>query len=167
MDGNDVVRDEPRAVRRRARKPKSKAFTNVTYLFTTSLSSYKVPVYTSKETIDEAVGYYDEECHEIAVRVPAPSPAAEADRMLHEHLHALSHILLPADSRLSELQVNTISTSLVDLLIRNDALREFLVERLVHSEHLYSKQYQRTKADKRPAADGDSLPDTRSEAPAG
>lgn len=131
MDGNGVVLDPAKPVRRRRRKPKSKAFTGVTHLFTTTLSSYKIPVFSSKENIEgDAVGYWDEECHEIAVRLPAPSDAAEADRMIHEHLHAISTLLLPPDARLTELQVNTVSTALVDLLIRNGDLREFVIERL-------------------------------------
>lgn len=131
MDGDGVVLDPAKPVRRRRRKPKSKAFSNVAYLFTTTLSSYKVPVYVSKEAIEgDAVGYWDEECHEIAVRLPAPSDAAEADRMIHEHIHAISTLLLPPDGRLSELQVNTVSTALVDLLMRNRDLRDFVVSRL-------------------------------------
>jgi len=73
---------------------------------------------------------FDPETHEIAIKLPGQSPVAEADRMLHEHIHAISEIVLDGDSRLTELQVNTVSTTLIDLLCRNRELREFLLNRL-------------------------------------
>lgn len=85
----------------------------------------------SKKDIEgDAVGYWDPETHEIAVRLPAPSGPAEADRMLHEHIHAISSVHLPAEVRLNELQVNTLSTALIDLFARNPHLWDFLSRRI-------------------------------------
>jgi hypothetical protein len=69
--------------------------------------------------------------HEIAVVLPGQSPVAEADRMWHEFLHAISTIILPPEFRLNEPQVNAIATAQIDLLQRNPSLLAFVVSRLV------------------------------------
>lgn len=127
-----VVPDVPAVVRRRPRRPRSKSFKGATFLFSTNVSGYVVPVFRQKDPLDgDAVGYWDPESHEIAVQLPAPSPGAEADRMLHEHMHAISVIALPAELRLNEFQVNAMSTTLIDVLSRNTEFRDFLLSRIV------------------------------------
>ena len=131
MASHDVVQHRPRAVRSRARRPRTAAFKGFRYLFTTNIASYQVPVFATRGLIKgDAVGYYDEEEQELAVQLPGPGAAAEADRVLHEHLHALSAILLPPEKRLDENQVNTLSTGLIDTLTRNPDLWAFLVQRI-------------------------------------
>jgi hypothetical protein len=79
----------------------------------------------------DACGFWSEETHEIGVQLPGQSPVAEADRMWHEFLHAISTIILPPGKRLDEMQVNAIATAQVDLLQRNPSLLAFVVSRLV------------------------------------
>lgn len=132
MDGDVVVPSLPPTVRPRARRPRSKSFKGATYFFTVNISGYPVPVFRQKNMLDgDAVGYWDPEAHEIAVTLPAPSPIAEADRVLHEVIHAISQVVLPADVRLNELQVNSLSMTLVDVLARNNELRDFLLARII------------------------------------
>jgi hypothetical protein len=135
MDGDNVVLPDPTTVRRRPKKPRSKSFKGATYLFTSSISGYAIPLYRQKGMLEgDAVGLWDPETHEIAVTLPAPSPVAEADRVLHEYLHAASTIVLPPELRLNEYQVNAISTCIVDMLARNPELRTFLLTRMTPVE---------------------------------
>ena len=132
MAGDDILLPGPAPVRHRAKRPHSKSFKGAKFLFTTNVSGYQIPVFTQKGALDgDAVGYWDPETHEICVTHPAPSPAAEADRVLHEHLHAISVIVLPVELRLNEMQVNALSTALIDVLTRNAELRNFLLTRIV------------------------------------
>ena len=131
MADNDVLPPDTPTVRHRPKRPHSKSFKGAKFMFNTNVSGYQIPVYRQKEPLDgDAVGYWDPESHEICVTHPAPSPAAEADRVLHEHLHAISVIVLPVELRLNEMQVNAMSTAIVDMLTRNTELREFLVSRI-------------------------------------
>lgn len=132
MADDDAVQPDPGPVRRRPRKPRAKSFKGATYMFSSNVAGYSIPVFRQKDPLDgDAVGYWDPESHEIGLQLPAPSPGAEADRMLHEHLHAISVIVLPAELRLNEFQVNALSTTLIDVLSRNAPLREFLLSRIL------------------------------------
>lgn len=131
MADDDVVPSLPPTVRRRPRRARSKSFKGSRFLFTSNISGYNIQVYQQKEAMDgDAVGYWDPESHEIGVTLPAPSPAAEADRVLHEHLHAISVIVLPPEIRLNEFQVNALSTTLIDVLARNSEFRNFILSRV-------------------------------------
>ena len=84
----------------------------------------------------DACGYWSPETHEIAVQLPGQSPVAEADRVWHEFLHAISTIILPPEARLNETQVNAVATAQIDLLQRNPSLLAFVVSRLVPDSEL-------------------------------
>lgn len=131
MASDDVLLPNPNPVRHRPKRPRSKSFKGTTALFSINIAGYVVPVFKHKKPLeDDAVGLWDPNFHEIAVTLPAPSPAAEADRLLHEVFHAISTVILPPELRLNELQVNGMSTALVDTLSRNVELRDFLITRL-------------------------------------
>ena len=132
MASDDVVQRKSRKVRAGAPRPRFKTFRGAKHLLTATLAGYKIPVFKRADYFDgEAVGMWWPDTHEIAVMLPGQSPVAEADRMWHEFLHAISTIILPPDQRLSESQVNAISTAQIDLLQRNPSLLAFLVSRLV------------------------------------
>ena len=132
MADSDVVRRKPRAVRSGTPRPRFKTFRGSKHLLTATLAGYKIPVFKRADYFDgEAVGMWWPDTHEIAVMLPGQSPVAEADRMWHEFLHAISTIILPPDQRLTEPQVNAISTAQIDLLQRNPTLLAFVVSRLV------------------------------------
>lgn len=131
MDGDNVVPDRPKAVRRRSKKPRFKTFRGASHLFTASIAGYEVPVFTRKDEFDgDAVGMWWPGTHELAVVLPGQSPVAEADRLWHEFLHAISTIILPPDKRLDETQVNAVATAQIDLLQRNPTLAAFILSRL-------------------------------------
>lgn len=132
MDGDNVVQPKPRAVRRRNKRPRFKTFRGSTHLLTATLAGYKIPVFKRRDLFDgDACGMWWPETHEIGVVLPGQSPVAEADRLWHEFLHAISTIILPPDKRIDEMQVNAIATAQIDLLQRNPSLLAFVVSRLV------------------------------------
>jgi len=132
MASDDDVRSKSRAVRPRARRPRCKAFRGSTLLLTATLAGYKIPVFKRRDYFDgDTVGMWDADTHEIGVMLPGQSPVAEADRLWHEFLHAISAIILPVELRLDETQVNAIATAQIDLLHRNPSLLAFVVSRLV------------------------------------
>lgn len=132
MDDAKLVPPKPRAVRRRSKRPRFKAFRGSTHLLTATLAGYKIPVFRRRDLLDgDAVGFWSEDTHEVAVVLPGQSPIAEADRMWHEFLHAISTIILPPGKRLDEMQVNAVATAQIDLLQRNPSLLAFVVSRLV------------------------------------
>lgn len=132
MAGNDALRGKPRKVRPGAPRPRCKTFRGAKHLLTATIAGYKIPVFHRKDLFDgDACGMWDTATHELAVVLPAPSPVAEADRMWHELLHAISTIILPPDKRLDETQVNAVATAQMDLLARNPTLLAFVVSRLV------------------------------------
>ena len=135
MAGDNLIPHIPERIRRRTKKPRSKSYKGAAYMFTSNISGYSVAVYKQKGLLDgDAVGYWDPETHEIGLVLPAPSPMAEADRMLHEHIHAMSNIVLPIEMRLNEFQVNAISTTMVDALTRYSELRDFLLSRIAPAQ---------------------------------
>jgi hypothetical protein len=132
MDGSNLVRTKPRPIRRSTKKPRYKTFRGSTHVLTANLAGYTVPVFKRKDPFDgDSVGMFQPETHEIAVQLPGQSPVAEADRLWHEFLHAISTIILPPEKRLDETQVNAISTAQIDLLQRNPSLLAFLLSRLL------------------------------------
>jgi hypothetical protein len=132
MASDDVVRHPVRKVRSRTTRPRLKTFRGAKHLLTASVAGYTVPVFTRRDPFDgDAVGMWSSETHEIAVQLPGPSPVAEADRLWHEMLHAISTIILPPEHRLDETQVNAIATAQIDVLQRNPSLLAFVVSRLV------------------------------------
>ena len=132
MASDNVVRRKPRTVRSGAPRPRFKTFRGAKHLLTATLAGYKVPVFKRADYFDgEAVGMWWPDTHEIAVMLPGQSPVAEADRLWHEFLHAISTIILPPDHRLNETQVNAVATAQIDLLQRNPSLLAFLLARLV------------------------------------
>ena len=132
MASGDAVRHPPRKVRPRAKRPRCKTFRGSKHLLTATLAGYKVPVFKRRDLFDgDACGMWVEDTHEIGVALPGQSPVAEADRMWHEFLHAISTIILPPGKRLDESQVNAIATAQIDLLQRNPSLLAFVVSRLV------------------------------------
>lgn len=132
MASDPVVRHPPRRVSRGGTRPRFKAFRGSKHLLTATLAGYKIPVFKRKDYFDgDAEGMWAPDTHEIAVVLPGQSPVAEADRMWHEFLHAISAIILPLDQKLNETQVNAIATAQIDLLQRNPSLLAFVVSRLV------------------------------------
>lgn len=132
MASDDVVRRKPRKIRPRTPRPRFKTFRGAKHLLTATLAGYKIPIFKRADYFDgEAVGMWWPDTHEIAVMLPGQSPVAEADRMWHELLHAISTIILPPDKRLDEMQVNAVATAQMDLLARNPSLLAFVVSRLV------------------------------------
>lgn len=132
MASDGVVRDRPKPVRPRAKRPRFKTFRGAKHLLTATLAGYKIPVFKRKDYFDgDACGFWAEDTHEIGVQLPGQSPVAEADRLWHEFLHAISSIILPPGKRLDESQVNAIATAQIDLLQRNPSLLAFVVSRLV------------------------------------
>lgn len=89
-------------------------------------------MFKRKDLFDgDASGMWCSDTHEIGVVLPGQSPVAEADRIWHEFLHAISTIILPPEARLNETQVNAVATAQIDLLQRNPSLLAFVVSRLV------------------------------------
>lgn len=132
MASDNVVRRKPRAIRPRTSRPRCKTFRGAKHLLTATLAGYKIPVFQRKDLFDgDACGMWVPETHEVAIVLPAPSPVAEADRIWHEFLHAISTIILSVEKRLDENQVNAIATAQMDLLARNPSLLAFVVSRLV------------------------------------
>ena len=105
---------------RKLKSPESRAIKGADYLYTIKILSHPINVFLTKQCEDpKGVGEWHPTEHEIYTISNVPSPHAQADRELHETLHAVSTVALPEEARLSELQVNTLSLALVDLFARN------------------------------------------------
>lgn len=98
-----------------------------TYKFTVIVGGYPVRVFYAPVLPEEAQGLFYPDEHEIYLLPSAPSNASNADRHLHEVIHAISQFLMVQEDRLTERQVNTLSTALVDVLARNTEFRDHLV----------------------------------------
>ncbi len=110
-----AARREPKS-----KHPESRAIKGADYLYTIKILSHPVNMFKVKQCEDpKGVGEWHPTEHEIYTINDFPSYHAQADREMHEILHAVSTVALPEEARLSELQVNTLSLALVDLFARN------------------------------------------------
>lgn len=127
------ARETPADPARAASVPKSTEYPNARWLFTIDVLGYPVHVFLARElsgaNIAESTGSLVEPL-EIHLLQDLPSRMAEADAIIHELIHLSSTVALTEELRLTEHQVNTISTVLVDTIRRNPPLREYLKERL-------------------------------------
>ena len=107
---------------RKGRTHKSRAIPGAAYQYTVRILSHPVHVFKIVKFQDEEIqGEFHPDTHEVYV-THAPSRHAQADREMHELLHAASTLVLPTGSRLNELQVNTLSLALVDMIANNPHL---------------------------------------------
>lgn len=99
------------------------------YLFTVRISGYPVPVFLTKKFQDpDITGQYVQVLDEIyVIDDKNMSQARYTDTVLHEVLHAVSHIALSAKDRLNERQVNTVATVLADTFRRSPEFREVIL----------------------------------------
>ena len=126
MARNLVVSDSGERVAGRRRRPrrskKSKNIPGAVYQFTVTVSGYPVGVFHAPHLSEaDNVGEYDNQ--EIHLRSDTPGGVVYADRLLHEAIHAISSIAMSSEDRLTERQVNALSTVLVDTLPRNPDFR--------------------------------------------
>lgn len=130
------TRNPRRNIRKRSGRvvdtPKPRAYpTTSSYVTTIVIAGYPVHVFKIPEFPDPLqVGEFEENTQEIYIKQDLPSSVAEADTLLHEVLHAINRLALIQEDRMTERQVATISTLLVDTLARNPTLRLALEERL-------------------------------------
>lgn len=108
--------------------PQSKNYADGTYLFTVVIQGYKVPVFLTKKFEDpDITGAYVQLLDEIYMTDDENlSDERKVDTILHETLHAISHIAMAPKDRLNERQVNTIATVLSDTLRRSPEFKKYI-----------------------------------------
>lgn len=113
------------------RKPRPKIHKKALYDTTVQILSHPVHIFRTQDIDDEGnQGEFHIDKHEIYVQPDPPSSTSDADRMLHEILHAMSTIGLEEEDRLNETQVNTLSLMLTDFIAKNTEFIERLVRQV-------------------------------------
>ena len=122
--------------KRRTRRPRPRNVKGAAFQFVVILGGYPVNVFYAPVLPDDSQGLFYPEEHEIYLLADSPSAVNRADRHLHEVIHGISQFLLIAEDRLTERQVNTLSTALVDTLTRNAEFRRRLVAWVTPAEEV-------------------------------
>lgn len=93
------------------------------------VSGYPTTLFEVNEFADpEQIGMFDDDTHELFILKRNSSRMARMGAIVHEVLHAIDRIVLNPEDRLSERQINMVSTALVDTLARNEEFRNDLYE---------------------------------------
>lgn len=116
--------------RKSSSNPKPKNESSATYSTTYRILSYLVHVFRD-ERVNGTVGQWYNDGKEIYLHGVIDDPVAATDVLLHEIIHAISDIGLSPEDRLSERQVNLLSSVLVDSLHRNPELLEVVYRGLI------------------------------------
>jgi hypothetical protein len=111
--------------------PESKMAKNATYLFDLNVVGYPLKVFSVPFMNGGTAGIWVNEAHELHLLETLNGPEQEADVLLHEAIHAISDVAMAPDDRLTERQVNTLSTVLCDSVRRSPSFRDYLLARLL------------------------------------
>lgn len=113
--------------------PQPKNESSATYSTTYRILSYLVNVFRDERS-NGTVGQWYNDGKEIYLHGVLNDPIATTDVLLHEVIHAISDIGFPVEDRLTERQVNLLSSVLVDSLHRNPELLEAVYRGLIGRE---------------------------------